>query len=572
VKPNIVKAVQDGNLFRSYVTGAEDGSLASWRHWLTFLRALYGLPIPNADEGTVKLCTGRDPAKLSRDGYSECLLLCGRRSGKSKTIALVGAAEAVLSGKEKALSAGEIPMVAILSPTRFQSRIIFSYLKGVFDSSPILQNEVAEEKKEGFKLTNGVEVAIITGSPQSCRGFSVIAAITDEIAMFGLSEESHVRSDTELVRALRPSLASTGGRLLCVGTPYAAKGYAYLTWKRAYGNDTCDVLCWNAASTLMNPTLSAKVVQRAIDEDPIAANVEYCTAPGLFREDVDNFITRAAVEALVIRGRQELPPRQGIHYAAFADVSGGRHDDACLAIAHKEDRVIVLDCLERYKAPHNPYEVVSEMCDTIRRYGCDRAMGDAYAAEWTRVAFGNHGINYRRASTSVWKEGTEAKNRIAKPKSILYSELLPRLHSGEVELLDNETLIAQLCSLQRRTRSGARDSIDHPPGGHDDCANVLAGVVDSASQRRMVAGSGDEPTGHFSDQQLSDIALAKAIGSMSGEPPFDPFARFREAALQDFHERVELHNLERSQPKNVPEGWLPQMRVWGRVDPNRPGR
>ena len=46
-----------------------------------------------------------------------------------------------------------------------------------------------------------------------------------EIAMFGLSEESKVRSDTELVRALRPSLASTGGRLLCVGTPYAARGY-----------------------------------------------------------------------------------------------------------------------------------------------------------------------------------------------------------------------------------------------------------------------------------------------------------------------------------------------------------
>jgi hypothetical protein len=167
----------------------------------------------------------------------------------------------------------------------------------------------------------------------------------------------------------------------------------------------------------------------------------------------------------------------------------GRQDDAALAIAHAEDRKIVLDVLERYQAPHNPYDIVAQMCDTLRRYAINRAIGDAYAAEWTRTAFASHGVNYRRATTSVWNEGTRAKNRIAKPKSILYAELLPRLHSGEVELLDHDILIAQLASLQRRTRSGARDQIDHPPGGHDDCANVLAGACDAVAQRPRTAGS-----------------------------------------------------------------------------------
>lgn len=508
MKPDIITAIKDAHLFRPYVAG--DGSLRSWRRWLAFLRVLYGLRLANAKQRAIaRQCTGRDPGALSREGYSECLLLCGRRSGKSKVIALVGAAEAVLSGKELKLSKGEIPMVAILSPTRFQSRIIFSYLKGVFDSTPMLRNEVVEEKREGFKLRNGVEIAIITGSPQTCRGFSVLAAIVDEIAMFGLSEESHVRSDTELVRALRPSLASTGGRLLCVGTPYAAKGYAYQTFKRAYGNDSCDVLCWNAASLTMNPTLSAKVVQRAIDEDPVAANVEYCTQPGLFREDVEIFISRTAVEALVVPGRKELPPRAGIKYAAFADVSGGRHDDAAVAIAHREGRSIILDCLERHKAPHNPYRIVAAMAATLKRYGCERCVGDAYAAEWSRTAFAAHGINYRRATTSIWKEGSEAKNRVAKPKAVLYAELLPRLHSGEVELLDDEVLVVQLSSLQRRTRSGARDSIDHPPGGKDDVANVLAGVCDSVSQRRMYAGVVTEKSTKHGLKEQMDHELAE---------------------------------------------------------------
>jgi hypothetical protein len=361
-------------------------------------------------------------------------------------------------------------------------------MRGVFGSTPLLRNELIEERRDSFVLRNGVEVAILTGDPRTARGFSLIACVVDEIAMHGLAEESKVRSDTELIRALRPALSTTEGRLLSIGTPFKSAGYAYNTFKRCYGNDDADVLCWNAPSLLMNPTLSPKVVERALAEDPVAAAVEYCVEPGLFREDVDNFVSRAVVEALVVNGRTELPPRPGVPYAAFADVSGGRHDDAALAIAHREGRVIVLDCLERYKAPHSPYEVIAKMVATLRRYGCDRAIGDAYAAEWSRTAFASHGIKYNRSSTTVWKEGAEARNKAAKPKSVLYAELLPRLHSGEIELLDNETLIFQLASLQRRTRSGARDSIDHPPGGHDDAANVVAGVCDACNQRQMTAG------------------------------------------------------------------------------------
>jgi hypothetical protein len=44
-------------------------------------------------------------------------------------------------------------------------------------------------------------------------------------------------------------------------------------------------------------------------------------------------------------------------------------------------------------------------------------------------------------------------------------------------LLDHPRAIAQLCSLERRTARGGRDSIDHAPGAHDDLANAVAGVV-----------------------------------------------------------------------------------------------
>jgi hypothetical protein len=43
--------------------------------------------------------------------------------------------------------------------------------------------------------------------------------------------------------------------------------------------------------------------------------------------------------------------------------------------------------------------------------------------------------------------------------------------------LDNPKLINQFIGLERRTARGGRDSIDHPPGGHDDICNAVAGFA-----------------------------------------------------------------------------------------------
>ena len=51
------------------------------------------------------------------------------------------------------------------------------------------------------------------------------------------------------------------------------------------------------------------------------------------------------------------------------------------------------------------------------------------------------------------------------------------MNSGRAELLEHPRLIAQLCALERRTARGGRESIDHPPNGHDDIANAVAGVL-----------------------------------------------------------------------------------------------
>ncbi len=61
--------------------------------------------------------------------------------------------------------------------------------------------------------------------------------------------------------------------------------------------------------------------------------------------------------------------------------------------------------------------------------------------------------------------------------------LVPLLNSRRVELLDHPKLATQLCSLERRTARGGRDSIDHAPNLHDDVANAVAGAIVAAAQR-----------------------------------------------------------------------------------------
>jgi hypothetical protein len=54
---------------------------------------------------------------------------------------------------------------------------------------------------------------------------------------------------------------------------------------------------------------------------------------GEFREDLETAFSLEAIEACVIRGRDELSPSPSISYVAFADPSGGRKGDFTLAIA-----------------------------------------------------------------------------------------------------------------------------------------------------------------------------------------------------------------------------------------------
>jgi hypothetical protein len=136
-----------------------------------------------------------------------------------------------------------------------------------------------------------------------------------------------------------------------------------------------------------------------------------------------------------------------------------------LAIAHTEGKTQILDVIRERRPPFSPEAVVEEYASLLRTYRCSRVYGDRYGGEWPREQFQKRHVYYEPAE---------------KPKSELYRDLLPLINSGAVDLLEHDRLMTQITSLERRTSRAHKDSIDHPPGGHDDIANAVAGALVTA--------------------------------------------------------------------------------------------
>jgi hypothetical protein len=145
-----------------------------------------------------------------------------------------------------------------------------------------------------------------------------------------------------------------------------------------------------------------------------------------------------------------------------------------IGIAHTEGERVVLDLVRQWRPPFSPEAVVAECAADLKRYHLSSVRGDRYGGEFPRELFRKHGITYELSD---------------KPKSDIYRELLPLINSGRIELLDNRPLVAQLCSLERRTARGGKDSIDHPPKQHDDVINSAAGAL------LLASGFGGGPRG-----------------------------------------------------------------------------
>jgi hypothetical protein len=459
----ILEVLSDPKLFAPFFRPSE-----SWRGWQAFLAALFGLPLDPEGLSLYRKHTGR--ATPPRQPAREAWVVVGRRGGKSRMAAMVAVYLACFRDYSAALAPGERGTLMVLAADRRQARTVFRYIAGLLEGVPMLERLIEGQTSDAIHLANRISIEVHTASFRAVRGYTLVAAICDEVAFW--RDESSANPDAEILAALRPGMATVRGAvLLGISSPYARRGVLWEAYRRHFGQDGDPVLVWQADTLSMNPAMDPGVIERAYAEDPESARAEYGAE---FRSDLECFVAREAIEAVVVPDRRELPPLDSVSYFAFTDPSGGSSESMTLAVAHWEEEHVVLDALREIRAPFSPETAVAEFAGLLRRYRIREIEGDRYAAAWVAERFEKAGLRYRPAQKS---------------KSDLYLELLPVVNSGTVELLDHQRLVEELCALERRTSRGGRDSIDHPPKGRDDLANAVAGVVALVERKAVTPSS-----------------------------------------------------------------------------------
>lgn len=431
-----------------------DGS--SWKAWRCILIAAMGEALTEDERRLFTQLTQRAHEPLER--VEELWAVVGRRGGKTRAAAVLAAYLAACVDYNARLAIGERGLVLCLAQNQKQASVSFSYITGLFRAIPALAEMVEAETTDTLRLSNSIEIEVRAASFRGLRGVTAVAVVADEAAFW--AAEGSANPDTEILNAVRPSLATTGGPLVVISSPHARRGEVWKTYRRSFGpNGDPRILVLQGKSRDLNPTLPQAVVDRALERDPASAAAEYLAQ---FRTDLEAFVARDVVEAAVDPGIFERTPIEGLTYYAFTDPSGGSADAMTVAIAHLETQTLVLDALREFVPPFSPEAVVYEISQLLKRYRVWVVTGDRYGGEWPREAFTRHRISYR---TSI------------RTRSDIYRDLLPALNSKSIALLDSPKLITQLCSLERRTSRAGRDLIDHAPGQHDDLINAAAGAL-----------------------------------------------------------------------------------------------
>jgi hypothetical protein len=278
---DLVSHMSRGGLFAQWFKKPE-----TWAAWLAFLKAVFGLELNIGERAIYSQCTGR--TDLSAEGFTEAWLCVGRRGGKSLVLALIATYLAAVLDWSPYLTGGERGTIMIIAADRRQARTIFRYVTALLKDTT-LSKLIERETADTLDLSNSVTIEILTASFRTVRGYTLIAALCDEIA-FWRSDESGANPDREIIAAIRPAMATIpGSMLLCASSPYARRGTLFDTHQRHFGKAGDPILVWQADTKTMNPTVPDRIIEEAYADDPARAAAEYGAQ---FRTDVEAFVSR----------------------------------------------------------------------------------------------------------------------------------------------------------------------------------------------------------------------------------------------------------------------------------------
>jgi hypothetical protein len=156
-------------------------------------------------------------ADLLRSNAKQMLLLAARQAGKSTVTAALAMHEALFNPPA---------LVLLLSPSLRQSSELLRKVVGFYRALKDEAVPVKDESALRLELRNGSRIVSLPGDETTIRGYSgVRLLVVDEAA----------RVPDDLYFSIRPMLAVSGGRLVCLSTPFGKRGFFYEAWAEGQG-------------------------------------------------------------------------------------------------------------------------------------------------------------------------------------------------------------------------------------------------------------------------------------------------------------------------------------------------
>lgn len=149
---------------------------------------------------------------LLQSDWQRALLLCSRQAGKST---VTGA----LATHTAQYQPGSL--ILLMAAALRQAQELFRKVRAFYHALPN-RVAIAQESALQLELVNGSRILALPGKEATIRGYSgVNLLVVDEAA----------RVPDELYYSVRPMLAVSGGRLICLSTPFGKRGFFHDEWE-----------------------------------------------------------------------------------------------------------------------------------------------------------------------------------------------------------------------------------------------------------------------------------------------------------------------------------------------------
>lgn len=511
----------------------------------------------------------------------ELVLSIGRRSGKTFLCACVVAYEVyklLLKGDPQGYygvpKTNTIGLISVATD-KDQAGLLYTEASGHFSEcvyfKPYTANNTmsyakfqtpADIKRFGRYVDDPTAKATIKVSFKSCvakglRGAGNIVIILDELAHFNESGQSDA---LKIYRAVKPSLAafspkdpkdrriatgSVEGRILSISSPLGKQGFFFQKFRQGFtgGLESRNMLCIQAPSWEVNPTIEATFLAEEYATDPISFFTEYGAD---FTDRTSGWLEPEHLLACVdarLRPANRAPLRAP-HFMGL-DISAGKTDgDYCaVAIGHlDDDGYVVLDLIERIRAGEGDFknqeklsfdDITEWLFNLSRRFYISSGLFDQWAGLPFEMALHKRGLTQcksvfftKQLSSQVFQN---FKDLMYERKVVLYD--WPVVDSSSPDSA-HSIHINELLELQQEVQSKYLIVVEAPQtrGKFDDMSDALVRMVWEATQhlgkRKYIAGNMGRRTaasGGQSESGYMDTAKAqkkaRVMSRLGGSSP-----------------------------------------------------